>query len=185
MKEYIREFPLFSLCGLNCGLCPRYHTDGPSKCTGCGGEDFYLIHPACAVITCNLRHDNVDFCYLCSLFPCERYNKANTQDSFITYKNVISDLGKAKDDLGKYRNELNEKITILEFLISNYNDGRRKSFYCIAANLLGLAELRDTVREIEDEIKDSEIPLKDKIEQVRLLLEDKAKKTGIKLKLRK
>jgi hypothetical protein len=32
MKEYYRNYPLFSLCGLNCGLCPRYHTQGESKC---------------------------------------------------------------------------------------------------------------------------------------------------------
>jgi len=53
MKEYKREYPLFSLCGLNCGLCPKYHTNGESKCPGCGGTDFTLKHPPCKVIRCN------------------------------------------------------------------------------------------------------------------------------------
>lgn len=55
MKEYKREYSLFSLCGLNCGLCPHYQTNGISKCPGCGGQDFHLKHPTCAVITCNRK----------------------------------------------------------------------------------------------------------------------------------
>lgn len=41
LKEYKREYPSFALYGLNCGLCPRYHTKGESKCHGCGGQDFH------------------------------------------------------------------------------------------------------------------------------------------------
>lgn len=185
MKEYKREYPFFSLCGLNCGLCPRYHTEGTSKCPGCGGEGFHLKHPSCSVISCNKKHDNVDFCFQCSSFPCERYNKPNNGDSFISYSNVISDFGKAKNDLETYRVELNEKINILEFLINNFNDGRRKNFYCIAVNLMELAELRDIIKEIKDNVIKQEIPLKDKIEQVILLFEFIADKEGIKLELRK
>ena len=37
-SEYDREYPLFSACGLNCGLCPRFYTDGESRCPGCGAK---------------------------------------------------------------------------------------------------------------------------------------------------
>lgn len=185
MKEYCREYPLYSLCGLNCGLCPRYHTDGVSKCPGCGGADFHLKHPACSVITCNKKHCNVEFCFQCSSFPCERYNKPNNGDSFISYSNVMIDFEKANNDIEEYKMELNEKITILEFLIANFNDGRRKNFYCISVNLLDLADLRDVVKEIRDHIMKQEIPLKNKIEQIVSFIEAKADKEGIKLELRK
>lgn len=59
---YKRNFPQLSLCGLNCGLCPRYHCNGISKCPGCGGKDFNLKHPTCSVVTCNQKHDNVEYC---------------------------------------------------------------------------------------------------------------------------
>ncbi|HCP15088.1 MAG TPA: hypothetical protein DIT32_04865, partial [Peptococcaceae bacterium] len=62
MKEYVRAYPLFSLCGLNCGLCPRYHTEGESRCPGCGGPAFHLKHPSCAVITCSRKHGGVEHC---------------------------------------------------------------------------------------------------------------------------
>lgn len=35
MGGFHRDNPLFSLCGLNCGLCRMY---GGGYCPGCGGE---------------------------------------------------------------------------------------------------------------------------------------------------
>ena len=34
-----------------------------------------------------------------------------------------------------YRKELNEKISILETLLVDYDDGLRKGFFCLAVNL--------------------------------------------------
>lgn len=45
MKEQTRAEPRFSLCGLNCGLCPMYHISETEHCTGCGGAG----RPSCAV----------------------------------------------------------------------------------------------------------------------------------------
>ena len=33
MKEQTRAEPRFSLCGLNCGLCPMYHISETEHCT--------------------------------------------------------------------------------------------------------------------------------------------------------
>lgn len=185
MKEYRREYPLFSLCGLNCGLCPRYQTDGKSKCPGCGGLDFHLKHPTCAVITCNKKHDTVEFCFQCSLYPCKRYSEPSKADSFISYRNVITDFKKAyREGIDKYKIDLNEKVRILEFLIKNYNDGKRKSFYCIAVNLLNLTDLRSIMEQIDKKISKQDIDMKHKIELIICLFESKAKKGNIDLKLR-
>ena len=185
MKVYSREYPLFSLCGLNCGLCPRYQTEGVSKCPGCGGADFYQKHPSCAVINCTLKHDQVEFCFQCSSYPCEKYRNQSDKDSFITYRNVLVDFGKAKKEGQQpYKLELNEKVEILEYLIQNYNDGRRKNFYCIAANLLSLADLKEVFQEIQNTISPLEIDLKSKIEKIVTLLEKKAERESIVLKLR-
>lgn len=185
MQEYKRKYPLFSLCGLNCGLCPRYQTEGTSKCPGCGGPDFHLKHPTCAVISCNKKHDNVEFCFQCSSYPCERYNKPNTVDSFISYKNVIDDFKKAKKDIEKYKKELNEKIKILEFLLVNYNDGRRKNYYCIAINHLKLETLKLIIDHINKKVASQNIDLKSKIKLIANLFEEKARQEGVEIKLRK
>jgi hypothetical protein len=186
LKEYKRNYPQFALCGLNCGLCPRYQTEGSSKCPGCGGENFHIQHPTCAVITCNQKHDNVEFCFQCSSYPCERYSRQSDADSFITYRNRLSDFEKAKrDGIERYAEMLNEKIETLEFLIENYNEGKSKGFYCLAVNLLERDALRDVMKKIREEVGASGMPMKEKIGQIRSWLEASAAEAGLELKLRK
>jgi len=185
MKVYSREYPLFSLCGLNCGLCPRYQTDGASKCPGCGGPDFYQKHPSCAVINCTLKHDQVEYCFQCASYPCEKYRNQSDKDSFITYRNVLVDFEKAKTQgLQRYKLELNEKVEILDYLTHNFNDGKRKNFYCIAVNLLSLASLKEIIQEIQNNVSSQNIDLKSKIQQIITLFEVKAKLESTEIKLR-
>lgn len=184
MKEYKREYPLFSLCGLNCGLCPRYQSEGTSRCPGCGGKDFHQQHPSCAVITCSKKHGAVEYCFQCNDYPCDRYKGPSEKDSFITYRNRIDDMQRAIDGgVEQYQAELNEKIAFLEYLISNYNDGRKKNFFCLAVNLLDLADLND----IKERIQNCEetIPRKEKIKMIELWFDEKAKSKNIDLILRK
>ncbi len=190
MKEYVREYPRFSLCGLNCGLCPRYHAEGPSRCPGCGGPDFHLKHPSCAVITCNKNHDQVEYCYQCSSYPCQRYIGGSDTDSFISYRNVASDFEKAATEgIDQYKKELEQKIEILNLFLSNYNDGRKKSFYCNAINQLEIADLKEIMDRLS---KDSaggavhrDASLKEKAESAVSLIENKAAEQNVDLKLRK
>jgi len=107
-------------------------------------------------------------------------------DSFISYRKVISDFEKAiKEGIDQYIAELNEKVEILDFLISHYDDGRRKSFYCNAVNLLKLPELQVIVDEINKEIDKQDINLKDKITLIICRFEAAANKENLELKLRK
>ena len=62
--------------------------------------------------------------------------------------------------------ELNEKISILEFLIKNYNDGRKKSFYCIAVNLLNLSDLKSIKEQIDNQIINQNIDIKAKLKLI-------------------
>lgn len=186
MKEYKRDYPLFSLCGVNCGLCPRYHTDGGSKCPGCGGQDFHLKHPTCSVITCNQKHDNVEYCFQCSSYPCPKYEQENMKDFFITHQNAITDFEKAKNlGIEAYKAELNEKVEILKFLLDNYNDGKRKNFYCIAINCLALTDIKEIMDKINKEISLQTIEHKEKIARIISLFELKANEKNIKLALKK
>lgn len=104
----------------------------------------------------------------------------------MSYRNVITDFEKAKKEgLEQYEIELNEKIDILEFLINNYNDGRRKSYYCNAVNLLKLNILKVIMTEINEKISKQDTNMKNKIKQIILLFEEQASKDNIELKLRK
>ncbi len=121
---------------------------------------------------------------MCKDFPCNRYKCPSEKDSFVTYRNVINDLQKAIDNgIEEYQAELNEKILFFEYLISNFNDGRKKNFFCIAVNLLDLVDLNN----IKENIKkiDQTIPQKDKIKLIESWFSEKAKSKNIVIKLRK
>lgn len=183
MTDAVREYPLFSACGLNCGLCPRFHTDGKSRCPGCGGEGFYSNRPTCGIISCTKRH-GVDFCFQCGEYPCPRYARENDSDSFITYQRVKEDFALAKaQGLDAYRAALEEKVAILTRLLTQHNDGRRKSFYCTAVNLLPLDDLRDAMQQLEAATS-PDAPPKERAQQAVQLLQSMGDSRGLTLALR-
>ncbi len=184
MEYTQRQYPVFAACGLNCWLCPRYHTDGTSRCPGCAGEGFSLKHPSCGILSCCQRH-GVECCCLCGEYPCRKYERDNSYDSFISYKNQSADLGKAKDiGLEDYMAELNVKVELLKSLLNNYDDGRKKSFYCNAVNLLELQDLKIVMEQIKEEVK-PDAAIKEKAEAAARLLQAMAGKRGVSLQLRK
>jgi len=185
MKTYTRKEPGFSLCGLNCYLCPRYHTAGASKCPGCGGPNFYSQHPSCAVINCNERHDKVEYCFECSEFPCDKYRGPADADSFISYRNVGADMAEAGQDIEGYMCNLRVKLRHLETLLENYDDGRSKGFYCRAVNLLPLPELEKCLESVASSVTVANDDAGQRANRMRDVLESKAKELGIDLSLRK
>ena len=149
MEPKIREYPQFSVCGLNCGLCPRYYTKGQSRCPGCAGEGFTETHCSCGMLSCCQRK-GLEYCFLCDEYPCKKYDGEGTVDSFITHMNIFKDADKAKQiGIEAYKAELDIKIKILEELLNNYDDGRRKSFCCLAVNLLELHDISSIMDRIE------------------------------------
>ena len=180
MNNYERTYPLLSACGLNCGLCPRYHTNGVSKCPGCGEKTFLEKHPTCGVLSC-CRRRSIEYCFECEEYPCKKYDGSITRDSFITCRNMFKDFEKIKTHgLAAYQNELNQKIEVLCDLLENYNDGRRKSFFCIAVNLLELKDIKEVVANFNPNL-----PLKEKSAFAVQLFQEMAEKRNVELKLRK
>jgi len=83
-----------------------------------------------------------------------------------------------------YGAELNRKVQILEELLQSYDDGRQKGFFCLATNLLDLADI-EAIREKLSNTPEAEVPLKEKAKRARHLFQEAADEKGIELKLRK
>ncbi|MDR0637490.1 MAG: DUF3795 domain-containing protein [Spirochaetaceae bacterium] len=62
---------------------------------------FFEKHPSCAIINCSKNRENVEFCFNCNEYPCERYLEPSEKDSFITYKNRKINIKSTKEDLNK------------------------------------------------------------------------------------
>lgn len=177
MKGFRRKDQLFSLCGLNCGLCTM-RLGG--YCPGCGGEG----NLGCAIARCSLAHGGVEYCWQCKEFPCGRYAEIDTFDSFITHKNRLADMEKTRRmGPAAYQAEQRKKQEILRFLLETCNDGRRKSFFALAVNLLELEELQAAMEQLAAEPEN--VPLKERAVQAVALLRTAAGRQGIELKLRK
>lgn len=180
LKGFERSDLIFSLCGLNCGLCPM-RVDG--HCPGCGGGEG---NQPCKIARCSLGNGNPEYCSLCQKFPCEKYGSIDEFDSFITHRNQKEDL-KKRDEIGteEYQREQEEKMEILEWLLQNYNDGRKKSFFCRAVNLLELQDLKMVKQQISQDEGMRRMPIKERAVCVKKLLEGRANEKKIVLGLRK
>lgn len=180
MKDFTRKDLLFSLCGLNCGLCPM-HLNG--YCPGCGGGEG---NQSCKIARCSLNHAGVEYCSQCPDFPCEQYEQEDEFDSFITHRNRMKDLKKARQiGTEAYQREQEEKIKILNFLLKNYNDGRKKTFFCVAVNLLELSDLKMVLGQIKLDKELNGLSIKEKSARVANLFQETAQRQQITLKLRK
>jgi len=181
MQVYERTTPGFSLCGLNCVLCPRYNTDGISRCPGCGGPDFYLKHPSCAIINCSKKNGAIEYCFACDKYPCDRFSRMGVRDSFISYRNVLADNDKARANLKPYVSDLGKKKEYLDYFLKEYNDGRSKGFFCLAINLLPIEDIGQIIAIV----KEKEKHRKPESGIVKGLFCEKAKNRGIELVLRR
>ena len=85
----------------------------------------------------------------------------------------------------RYHSELKEKMQILRYLLDNFNDGRRKSFFCMAVNLIEIEDLKSAVKEIEEEVSVKELTVKEKAVISVEILKSAAARKNIVLKLRK
>lgn len=83
-----------------------------------------------------------------------------------------------------YHKEQLEKIEILKELLSDYNDGRRKTLFTLAVNLLELKELRGVMQRLS-EVKTDTYTRKEKADLAASLLQETAAKIPVELKLRK
>jgi hypothetical protein len=194
MKEQpIKLYPTLGCCGLDCGLCPRYYTVGPSRCPGCCGPDFFNKHPSCSYITCCVKKKNLEVCAQCEEYPCSKFESlridAGEYESFATYRKVYPNMTFIKEyGLKKFIEQQSKRMKLLQTMLKSFNEGRSKSFYCLAASLLSIGALENSLEKSEKSLRDRRIrsgDLKTRAQILRGIFEEYAASEGVELKLRK
>jgi hypothetical protein len=185
MTEKLKKFEVIGCCGIDCGLCPRYHTKGDSVCPGCGGNDFKEKHPSCSFITCCVKKKGFEVCSECLEYPCKRFDpEKDGYDSFVTHKKVFPNLDFIKKNgIAPFIEQQKIRIEILNNLLQNFDDGRSKSFFCISCALLPIDNLQEIQRFIKNLPLNADI--KEKNKQIKSLLLTTADNLNIKLILTK
>lgn len=177
--EFKRSDNLFSLCGLNCSLCPMYIRGG---CGGCFTDS--PCYPTCPLAPCSVEHGNVEYCFECEEYPCRKYDGIDLHDSLISHRNQKKDLEKAKKiGIEAYKAQQREKKAILDRLLTECDDGRRDVFFCLAVNMLEIPDLKEILAAAEN--KAGGLSLSDKADFVEQRMYECAQKRNIILELRR
>jgi hypothetical protein len=186
----LKKYPVVGVCGLDCSLCPRYYTEGTSKCPGCCGLGFWEKTPGCGFITCCVKKKGLETCAECASFDdCERVarllDSIRIKDSFISHRPIEANLlFIRKHGIKEFTRLELEKQKFLRHLLANYDEGRSKSFYCTSCQLMPLDKLRQALRKVEAEVT-QDMRLKEKAKTVRAAISNMAESLGIDLRLRK
>jgi len=134
-------------CGIDCGLCPRYYTGGASRCPGCGGENFAQKHPPCSFITCCVKKHSLEACGQCGDFACQKFEKeTGERDSFVTHRKVLENGRLIKEaGIDAFFEQQARRMAFLQTALAQYDDGRSKGFLCLAAALLSIGCLEESL----------------------------------------
>jgi hypothetical protein len=188
--EQLKTYPTIGVCGLDCGLCPRYYTVGPSRCPGCGGSGFSDKHPSCSFITCCVKK-GLEVCGLCPEFPCpkfeseEEYRQVALSSSYPPSRNVLSNLRFIREEgIEEFVRRQDKRIGLLETMIEGYDDGRSRSFFCRAAALLEVKALESSLDEAKTSMRAGGSRTGDTVNKTKVLrgiLEAAALREGIEL----
>ena len=181
------EFPEIGVCGLSCRLCPRYHTDTKSKCDGCKSEGRIAV--GCPFITCAVKKKEIEFCWDCvESTSCEKWAKhrelGKAYDSFKCYQKLESDILfiQSQGVLG-FEKLQTTREQILKEMLNQFNEGRSKSYYCIAATILEIDELKKIIPKAK--VLSEGMNIQDKSKVMHSLINSVAKDKNYNLKLRK
>ena len=183
MKSYVK----IGVCGLSCRLCPAYHRETKSKCDGCKSE--YRMGAPCPFHTCAVKKRGIDFCGFCNEnSTCDRWRKfregGKQYDSIVCYQRLEDNI----DFIQKYGMEEFEKQQktrekLLRAILAEFNEGRSKTLYCVAATILEIEELESVLEKARAKSKGLETRAKSGV--MHSLLNEIAKEKNYLLKLRK
>ena len=181
------KYPDIGVCGLSCRLCPMYNTEAESKCLGCKSTTRMAV--GCPFITCAVKKKGIEFCWDCEENKtCEKWKKhreaGRKSDSFKCYQKLEEDISFIqKKGIREFEKTQKNRENLLKVMLKDYNEGRSKSYYCIAATVLEIEELKEVLTQVKK--KTNGLDIKEKSKVLHTILNDIAQNKNYCLKLRK
>lgn len=181
------NYPDIGICGLSCRLCPMYHTKTKSRCFGCKSKVRMAV--GCPFITCAIKKKRIEFCWECEENEsCEKWRKHREAgkrfDSFKCYQKLEDNIAFIqKNGIKEFEKVQKIRERLLKEMLQSFNEGRSKSYYCIAATVLEIQGLEKVLRKAKEESKGLEIKERSKV--LHSLIDTVAERKNYSLKLRK
>ncbi len=180
------QYPEVGICGLSCRLCPHYYIVGESRCGGCKSQGRMQV--GCPFITC-ARKKGIEFCWQCEEQEmCQKWAKhretGKRHDSFVSYQALDDNIAFVKSQgIDAFVQEQMAKERLLRKMLAEFNDGRSKTYYCIAATVMSLEELRQALARALEQSSGADIKARAAI--LHAILDAIAQTRGYHLKLRR
>ncbi len=158
------------------------------KCEGCKSN--VRLKRGCPFITCAIKKKKVEFCWDCNEnLNCDRWNRRRISSKKFDsvkccYQKLEEDIIFIKENgIEEFKRLQDRREEILRDILINFNEGRSKSYFCVASTVLDIEELKDAVIKAK---KDSEgLSIKSKSEILHEILDEISKRKNITLKLRR
>jgi hypothetical protein len=144
----------------------------------------------CPFITCAVKKKSIAFCWDCEENSrCSQWAKhresGRQYDSFITYQKLDENIETAqKKGVRELDRQQREKQNLLVQVLDEYNEGRSKSYYCIAVTLFDIEDLKAAVEE-ERRNRSTGSDIQARSKSLHAIFERLAKKKNLLLALRK
>jgi len=181
------KYPEIGICGLSCRLCPNYNADAENRCLGCKSEGRMAV--GCPFITCAIKKKGVEFCWDCEESKtCDKWKKhreaGKKHDSFKCYQKLEEDIDFIqKNGVAKFEKVQKKREQLLKEILQEFNEGRSKSYYCIASTIIDIEELKNALNTAKQNSKG--LNIKEKSKLLHSILDEIAEQKKYYLKLRK
>jgi len=143
---------------------------------------------SCSFVTCAVKKHGIEFCWDCpENIDCEKWAKhrdlGTKYDSFKTYQRLEADIAFVRQNgVEKFQQSQIVREKLLAQMLEEFNEGRSKSYYCIAATVLELDDLENALSEAGK--RSGGLPVKEKSRILHSLIGSLASQKGYLLKLR-
>ena len=164
-----------------------FHSSSESKCRGCKSDTRITV--GCPFITCAVKKKGIDFCWQCKEnVTCEKWKRHREAsihgDSFVCYQKLEDNIQYIlENSVEAFEEKQIVRENMLKEMLKEFNEGRSKTFYCIASTVLEPEELRNALHQAQKQSVG--LDLRDKSKILHQILNTIAENKNYCLKLRK
>ena len=143
----------------------------------------------CKMTRCAVRDRGYETCAECPEFPCYRFEGWDASDSFVSHLNSIANLRAIKErGIEGFAEQQRKRIALLVTMLDEFDEGRSRSYCCLATALLPIDDLESALSAARREVAEQGIAPDDRKSRAKVLhglLDSAADRLGVTLKLRK
>ena len=143
----------------------------------------------CPFITCAIKRKGIEFCWQCEeSSACEKWRAhreySREHDTFVCYQRLEDNIAFIqRHGIRAFEKTQKDRVRLLLEMLRDFNEGRSKNYFCIAATLLEIEELETALARAG---KDSDVlDIKSKSKILHTILSGIAENNSYHLSLRK